>query len=95
MLEYHKIQTLFERDPKTKKLIKGKFCNLTVEYLKNNVWTFTEKVDGTNIRVYWDGHNVHFGGRNAGGRRLRRRVCVVCLAERIYGDNRGAVDIGL
>lgn len=63
MFEYHKIQTLFERDPKTKKLIEGKFCNPTVEYLKNNIWTFTEKVDGTNIRVYWDGHNVQFGGR--------------------------------
>lgn len=63
MLEYHKIQTIFERDPKTKKLIEGKFCNPTIEYLKDNVWTFTEKVDGTNIRVYWDGHNIHFGGR--------------------------------
>lgn len=63
MLDYHKIQTLFERDPKTKKLIEGKFCNQTIEYLKDNVWTFTEKVDGTNIRIYWDGHNVHFGGR--------------------------------
>lgn len=30
----------------------------------------------------------------AGGWRLRRRVCVVCLAERLCGRNRGAVDIG-
>lgn len=63
MLEYHKIQTIFERDPKTKKLIVGKYINPTIEYLQDNVWTFTEKVDGTNIRVYWDGHSVHFGGR--------------------------------
>ncbi len=48
---------------KTKKLILGKFRNPTIEYLKDNIWTFTEKVDGTNIRVYWDGHNVSIGGR--------------------------------
>lgn len=61
--EYHKIETLFERDPATKKLIIGKFKNETVEYLKDNEWVFTEKIDGTNIRVYWDGHKVRFGGR--------------------------------
>ena len=63
MKEYHKIETIFERDEKTKKLIIGKFRNQTVEYLKNNLWTFTEKVDGTNIRVYWDGHKVQYAGR--------------------------------
>ena len=63
MKEYHKIETLFKRDPKTKKLIVGEYTNETVEYLKDNVWQFTEKVDGTNIRVYWDGHKVTFGGR--------------------------------
>lgn len=63
MKEYHKIETLFKRDPKTKKLIVGDYTNETVEYLKDNIWQFTEKVDGTNIRVYWDGHRVTFGGR--------------------------------
>lgn len=63
MKEYHKIETLFKRDPKTKKLIVGEYTNETVEYLKDNIWQFTEKVDGTNIRVYWDGHRVTFGGR--------------------------------
>lgn len=63
MKEYHKIETLFKRDPKTKKLIIGEYTNETVEYLKDNIWQFTEKVDGTNIRVYWDGHRVTFGGR--------------------------------
>lgn len=63
MVEYHKIETLFERDEKTKKLIMNKFRNPTIEYLKDNIWQFTEKVDGTNIRIYWDGHKVKFGGR--------------------------------
>ena len=31
--------------------------------MKNCDWEFTEKVDGTNIRVHWDGHTVEFGGR--------------------------------
>lgn len=63
MKEYHKIETLFERDEKTKKLIEGKFRNETVEYLKDNEWEFTEKIDGTNIRILWDGHKVTFAGR--------------------------------
>lgn len=64
MKEYHKIETLFERDMEgSKKLIEGKFRNECVEYLKDNKWIFTEKVDGTNVRVHWDGHKVSFGGR--------------------------------
>lgn len=63
MQTYNKIDTIFERDEKTKKLIKGKFRNETVEFCKDLTWQFTEKVDGTNIRVYWDGHRVEFGGR--------------------------------
>lgn len=64
MEKYHKIESIFERDMEgTKKLIEGKYRNPLVEYLKDNQWTFTEKVDGTNVRVHWDGHNVIFGGR--------------------------------
>lgn len=64
MLEYNKIETVFNRDINgTKKLIEGSFRNETVEFLKNNMWTFTEKIDGTNIRVHWDGHKIEFGGR--------------------------------
>lgn len=64
MIEYHKIETLFERDMEgSKKLIEGKFRNECVEYLKDNQWIFTEKIDGTNIRIFWDGHKVTIGGR--------------------------------
>lgn len=64
MTEYHKIETLFERDMEgSKKLIEGKFRNECIEFLKDNQWIFTEKVDGTNVRVIWDGHKVSFGGR--------------------------------
>ena len=64
MQEYPKIETLFERDTTgTKKLIPGKWRNETVEYLAPVEWEFTEKIDGTNIRIHWDGHKVTFGGR--------------------------------
>lgn len=61
--EYEKIETLFLRDDKTKKLVEGKYRNETVEFLKNIDWEFTEKIDGTNIRIYWDGHKVQYLGR--------------------------------
>lgn len=64
MKEYHKIDTVFERDTEgTKKLLPGRFRDKTVEFLKNARWVFTEKFDGTNIRIHWDGHRVEFGGR--------------------------------
>jgi hypothetical protein len=64
MKEYNKIETVFERDVDgTKKLIEGKYRNEAVEFLANNKWAFTEKIDGTNIRVHWDGHKITFGGR--------------------------------
>lgn len=64
MTEYHKIETLFERDINgTKKLIEGAFRNDAVKYLANNDWYFTEKIDGTNIRIHWDGHRVEFAVR--------------------------------
>jgi len=64
MKEYIKIETVYERDINgTKKLIEGKFRDETVEYLKNNFWDWTEKIDGTNIGVIWDGHKVSFQGR--------------------------------
>lgn len=31
--------------------------------LKNIQWVGTEKVDGTNIRVYWDGYRISIAGR--------------------------------
>lgn len=64
MKEYHKIQSVFKREQtKPNKLIIGKYTLPEFEYLKDNQWIWTEKVDGTNIRIMWDGENVRFGGR--------------------------------
>lgn len=64
MIEYHKIEGLYARDMEgSKQLIEGKFRNPAVEFLKDNIWQFTEKIDGTNISICWDGHTVSFNGR--------------------------------
>ncbi len=64
-MKYHKIKTVYERDPenKYKTLILGKYATPELDYLKSNDWVFTEKVDGTNIRIMWDGEKMRFGGR--------------------------------
>ena len=65
MVTYHKINTIFKRDvekPKTPIII-GDWSEPEFEFLANNVWVFTEKVDGTNIRVMWDGYKITFNGK--------------------------------
>jgi ATP-dependent RNA circularization protein (DNA/RNA ligase family) len=62
-MEYHKIQTVFKRDERTHKIIETEFSLPEFEYLKDNEWIFTEKVDGTNTRIMWNGENVVFGGK--------------------------------
>ena len=65
MFEYHKIQSIYKRDEKTHKFLDGMWSLKEFEYLKDNKWVFTEKVDGTNIRVDWDKDTkeIKFGGK--------------------------------
>lgn len=64
---YPKIQTIFHRDPATKHktILKGQWSLPEFAYLTDNVWTFTEKVDGTNVRIRVDSESgqVEVGGR--------------------------------
>jgi len=55
METYHKIKTVFNRDPETnyKTLIEGQFSKPEFGYLANNEWYWTEKIDGTNIRIQY------------------------------------------
>lgn len=62
-MEYTKIPNIFKRDPQTKKLVEGIYSTQELAFLKNCMWETTEKVDGTNIRVEWDGYRVSFKGR--------------------------------
>lgn len=65
--EYHKIETIFKRDMNVKgnPIIETQYTLPEFEYLARNLWIGTEKIDGTNMRVHWDGREVRFGGRTA------------------------------
>ena len=61
MKTYHKIHSVFKRDEN------GNFTNEysrpEFDQLSKTLWRMEEKIDGTNIRVFWDGETVTFGGR--------------------------------
>jgi ATP-dependent RNA circularization protein (DNA/RNA ligase family) len=59
-MEYPKIETLFERDEKTHKVFSDKLRNPVYGIFKK--WQFTEKIDGTNIRIIWSEGKLKFGG---------------------------------
>lgn len=65
MIEYHKIQTVWLRDPATnhKTLLEHQWAEPEFAYFANNEWVFTEKVDGTNIRVMIEPERIQFGGK--------------------------------
>lgn len=65
MKEYHKIHTIFKRDLATnhKTLLEGQWSRPEFEFLADNTWEFTEKVDGTNIRVMFEANKITFGGK--------------------------------
>ena len=71
MSVYHKIPTVYKRDPDTnyKTLIEGEYATDELAYLAQNEWVFTEKVDGTNVRVMYERSEVcvrdslTFGGK--------------------------------
>jgi hypothetical protein len=46
-----------------RELIIGDWSLPEFEYLQNCSWYFTEKIDGTNVRVMWNGQDVMFAGR--------------------------------
>ena len=64
MQQYHKIYSPFVRDEVTNKLKKGEYSRPEFEYLKDQRWYGTEKVDGTNIRIMWNGESVILGGKS-------------------------------
>ena len=57
--EYQKIGNVFKFDEKFHNIVG---LNEPYETLKNLIWQGTEKIDGTNIRVHWDGHDIEIAG---------------------------------
>lgn len=102
MSEYHKIETLFERDTATFKVDPSKLKNRTYSLIKT--WQFTEKIDGTNIRCIWKDGTLMFGGKTDNAqihadliRWLYEHVSATKMAEifpdqevTIYGEGYGA-----
>lgn len=66
-MKYHKIQTIFKRcmdsGPNKNKLIYGDWTCDEFRSLENTQWDASEKIDGTNIRIDWNGEKLSFGGR--------------------------------
>lgn len=62
MIEYPKIETLYDRDPVTHRVIPGQLR--LPEFALPKSWIVTEKIDGTNIRVGMTADGaVSFAGR--------------------------------
>lgn len=64
MEPYHKINSIFNRDPANGFKFTDEYSRPEFEYLKDNEWEFTEKVDGTNIRIIWDLEKVRIAGKS-------------------------------
>lgn len=64
IFKYPKIKTIWKRDIQGN-IIEGDYSTPEIEFLKDNVWIFEEKIDGTNIRVYWDSeeNKIEFRGK--------------------------------
>lgn len=62
-MEYPKIETLYVRDKATFKVDESQVRLAAVPLIKE--WVFTEKIDGTNIRIMWNhiSGQITFGGR--------------------------------
>ena len=102
-MKYHKINSIFKRrmDTKEKLFILGEYADPAVEYLKNNEWEFTEKIDGTNIRIMFDSANVRFGGRTDNAQipvplyeKLQELFTVDNLQD-VFSDDSGAISADL
>lgn len=59
--EKHRYQSDLENKPRKSPLIIGEYA--CPEFESINRWTVTEKVDGTNVRIYMDNSNPYSAGR--------------------------------
>jgi RNA ligase-like protein len=62
--EYVKINTVFARDARGK-IVESQLATPAFEYLRGTQWEFTEKVDGTNVRLHYDGSPTFRGNEHA------------------------------
>lgn len=84
MREYSKIHTLFKRD-EDNRIIEGDWTLPEIGYLAGLQWHVTEKVDGQNIRVQFNGNTVTVGGRTKDAD--LRKDMVSALLEKFDNDD--------
>ena len=65
MNEYPKIQTIYKRNKADRgRIMLNDYSTPEINFLRDAMWSWTEKVNGTNIRIDWDGiDTVTIGGR--------------------------------
>ncbi len=66
-IAYPKLYSPFKRftdGPHRNELDPNEWSRFEYNVLHEQQWSWTEKVDGTNIRIGWDGYKVRFGGRS-------------------------------
>lgn len=65
METYHKIQTLYKRNPDTKykTVLEDHYAKPEFDFLQDNMWEFTEKVDGMNMRVILQEDKIRIAGK--------------------------------
>ncbi len=61
-MEYPKIKNVFKFDEKYRNILG---LNEPYETLKDIEWIGSEKVDGMNIRISWDGHDITIAGHTS------------------------------
>ena len=82
MQEYVKINTIWKRDERGR-IIEGDYATPELAYLADLEWEWTEKVDGTNVRIGWDGSAIEFGGRTANAQMPTKLVAALRV---LFGD---------
>lgn len=60
--EYPKINGIWKRDEHGTVLL-GDWSVPEFDFLSDKPWIWTEKIDGTNLRLHWNGKDVTLGGR--------------------------------
>ena len=82
MKEYQKIEQLYQFDSDRRRFT-TEIKNPLVKYLAPLSWLVSEKIDGMNIRVNWDGHKVTWSGRTD---KSQLPVEVEQLLSKTFGD---------
>ena len=98
--KYQKIPGPFKRateGPNRNKVIVGDFTSEELEYLAELNWIWTEKVDGTNVRIFWDGHKVSYGGRTDNAQLSVRLITALdaLFTEELFEQTFGETEVTL